>query len=131
MESNQPLEELKGQILALNDKISTLEREKKDLRETNESLRTSLDNYVDSLLDSLIQEQENFNVDDDNLSIYLENQQKIIDNLDLEEGFGKKLNSEQSHNIRKIQKQIFQIQKEQMKKKYETKVQILPKERWS
>jgi len=108
-----------SQILVLNDKISNLEREKKDLQETSESLRTNLNNYVNSLLDSLIQEQEELKNRDDktNLSIYLENQQKIIDSL--EENFGKELNSEQSRNLRKIQKQIFQFQKEQMKKKLE------------
>jgi hypothetical protein len=129
VENNQLLEELKSQILVLSDKISALEKEAKDLQETNESLRTSLNNYVNSLLDSLIQEQEGFDVNDDKLGIYLENQQKIIDNLDLEEGLGKELNSEQFRNLRKIQKQIFQFQREQMKKKYEAKVQILPRER--
>ncbi|CAG8562690.1 592_t:CDS:1, partial [Paraglomus occultum] len=117
MKVNQRLEELKGQILVLNDKISTLEREKKDLQETNESLRTSLNNYVNSLLDSLIQEQENFNVDDDNLSIYLKNQQRTIDNL--EESLGKELNSEQSRNLRGIQKQLAWFREEQMKRKLE------------
>jgi hypothetical protein len=109
----------------IDNRIETLEERKNNLEETSESLRTSLDNYVNSLLDSLIQEQENFNVDDNNLNIYLENQQKTIDKL--EENFGKELNSEQSRNLRKIQKQIFQFQKEQMKKKYEARIQVLPR----
>ena len=109
----------------LNNKFENLEQERKSLQETNNLLRTSLNNYVNSLLEILIKEQESFDVSKDNLNIYLGNQKRTVDNLIKE--LGEILDSNHYQVILKIKDQINHLQIEQLKSQFQTQIQLSPK----